>query len=424
MSPVSKAGPNLGGSPGKSQGGKERTPIQAIPSQVRLTFGIELEFVYSYDQSYTRELEKLGSRYKIHLAPENAHNLVFEIVIQMLSENHLPVNRFSEDHLITNYDNWTVKTEYLYPDNPGLDIRRAEIEVVSRILLLEEKSFEEVRLVLAILENFPGPYKFYVNGLTGFHVHVGADQQKFVLPWLKKFTQTVTAFEHEIESLHSDDRIQNKYARAPSQLPKLHPRGGPVLGLAVLDEQKTFEDLYNTFMKDRYMAYNLENLLDPDSYPSDETKEKQTVEFRQHAGTLDGDTICNWIEFVCALLKYSFSADHRENLVFLMNHLRNFPDTTLSIQDLMEKIGVPHLFTWYRDNNRISDRGRVTIQELPEINPYAEFPDVQPLYDLLQDDESGLEVGVGVRGVKRGREEDEDEEEQGAPLKKTKRFYG
>ncbi|MCJ1432359.1 hypothetical protein MMC27_001715 [Xylographa pallens] len=421
MSPVSKPGPNLGGSLRKTQEGEKWTPMQAAPAQVRLTFGIELEFFYTYDRSYKSELVELGSRYGIQLTPEKSYKLVHEIVAQMLIENHLPVNAVAGDHDNNSYDKWTVKREYLDPNplsNPN--IKWVEIEVVSRVLVLEEKSFEEVRLVLAILENFPGPYKFYVNRFTGLHVHVGAEQEKFILPWLKKFTQTVTAFEYEIESLHSDDRIQNKFAKAPSQLPRLLAREGPVMSLGVLDAQRTFEDLHETFTNDRYKAYSLDNLLDPDSYPSDETKPKQTIEFRQHAGTLDGDTICNWIEFVCALIKYSFSADHRENLVYLMKHLKDFPDTAYSIEDLMKKIGVPHLFAWYRDNDRISDRGRVTDEELPEIGPLDEFPDLQPLWDLLQGNGSSVEIELGPRGVKHGREEDDEQQE--APVQKTRRL--
>ena len=214
--------------------------------------------------------------------------------------------------------------------------------------------------------------------------------------------------------------MRNNFALPPSQLPRLLSPGSPVTSLAVLDEQKTFGGLYKTCVPDRYKAYNLQNLVDPDSYPSDETRLKQTIEFRQHAGTPDGDTICNWVEFVCALLQYSYTADHTENLVFLMNHLKHFPETTYSIKELMEKIGVPHLFAWYRDNNRISDRARVSVEDLPESVSSAELPDLQPLWDLLKDDPSGVDIGVGVKGVKRGREEDEAKEEQEAPIKKTK----
>ena len=63
MSPVSEPGPNLGGSPGKTNIGEEWTPLQAASTQVRLTFGIELEFFYTYDDSYESELVELGSRY-------------------------------------------------------------------------------------------------------------------------------------------------------------------------------------------------------------------------------------------------------------------------------------------------------------------------------------------------------------------------
>ncbi|MCJ1414394.1 hypothetical protein MMC32_000720 [Xylographa parallela] len=421
MSPVSEPGPNLGGSPGKTNIGEEWTPLQAASTQVRLTFGIELEFFYTYDDSYESELVELGSRYGIQLTPEKSYQLVYEIVAQILRKNKLPVNAVTEDRSKDSYDKWTVKTEYLDP-NPVHDpnTKWHEIEVVSRVLVFEEKSFEEVRLVLAILEKFPGPYKFYVNRCAGSHVHVGAEQEKFVLPWLKKFTQTVTAFEHEIESLHSDDRIQNRFARAPSQLHRLLARNGPLASLGVLDAQKTFEDLYETFAENRYNAYNLDNLLDPDSYPSDETRPKQTIEFRQHAGTLDGDTICNWVEFVCALIKYSFSADHRENLVYLMNHLKDFPDTAYSIEDLMKKVGVPHLFAWYRDNNRISDRGRVPVSKLPKIDPSCEYPDLQPLWELLQSNGSSIEIVFGLRKLTRGREDEEEHQE--APFQKMRRL--
>ncbi|MCJ1391279.1 hypothetical protein MMC18_004142 [Xylographa bjoerkii] len=413
MNSASKPARNQGGSPSKSLDGEQRTQTQVAPPQVLLTFGVELEFLYQYDESYQSELEKLGSDLGIHLAPDDEEMLVYEIVAKILSSNQIPVNTVMDFRHNTD-DKWTVMIEDIdstYYDAPNS--RRVEIEITSRILVLEEKSFEEVRLVLALLENFPGPYKFYVNRFAGFHVHVGAQQEKFILPWLKKFTQTVTAFEHEIESLHSDDRIQNTYAQPPSQLPTLLPRDGPVTSLGVLEMQKTFEDLKGTFINEsRYKAYNFEHLIDPDSYPSNTTRRKQTIEFRQHAGTLDADTICNWIEFVCALIKYTFRADHRENLAFLMNHLKRFPDTTYSIEDLMRKIGVPHLFAWYRDSGRIHDRDRVSLEDLPYHDPSIEVPNVQPLWDLLRDAESGVEVEIGVKGVKRGWEKDGEDEEQ------------
>ncbi|MCJ1398463.1 hypothetical protein MMC11_001663 [Xylographa trunciseda] len=424
MDSGSKLKPKQGDSPSKSQDGKERTPTKGEPPEVRLTFGIELEFFYEYDEAYQDELNKLGAGLGIHLAPDENFQLVYEVIAKILSDNQIPVNPVRSNWCFASYEKWSVMPETLdstFFNEPN--VRKVEIEVTSRILVLEEKSFEEVRLVLDLLENFPGPYKFYVNRFTGFHVHVAAQKERFVLPWLKKFTQTVTAFEHEIESLHSDDRIRNRFALAPSQVPMLLPRGGPVTSLAVLDQQSSFADLQTAFVKSRYTAYNFDHLFDPESYPTNIVMGKQTIEFRQHAGTLDADTICNWVEFVCALIRYSFRADHRDNLTFLMNHLENFPETRYTIEDLMRKIGVPHLFPWYRDNDKIRDRARVRIEDLPENDQSIELPDVQPLWDLLQHTESGINIGIGVRGMKRQREEDEDGEELEPPHGKKRRRF-
>ena len=417
MNKASNTKLKLGGSSNQSEDEK-RLPTHDAPSGVRLTFGVELEFWYEYHRIHQSELDELGSHMGIDRMSIPQENLVYEIVAKLLSNYQIPVNdvylgHWGRERQHTD-EKWTVKEECLEIESYSTpNITKFEIEVTSRILDFEKESFEEVRLVLAVLENFPGPYKFYVNRFTGLHVHVGALQEKFCLPWLKRFCQTVTAFEHEIESLHPDSRIQNLYAEAPSTVPGLLSRVSPITSLAVLELSKDFEGLKSVFMNDsRYKAYNIDFITDPDTYPSDMVKEKQTIEFRQHAGSLDPDTICNWVEFVGALVKYTFHADHKENLMFLMNHLKSFPDTAYTIEDLMKKIGVPHLFAWYRNNDKIYERDRVLTNDLPELDPRIKVPDVKFLWDLLLNAETGAEVGVELRGVKREPEDDEEEEEE------------
>ena len=96
---------------------------------------------------------------------------------------------------------------------------------------------------------------------------------------------------------------------------------------------------------DRYMAHNLTNLDTTQENP------KLTIEFRQHAGTLDEKKITMWIGFVISLVEFAVEAGQREALYqHVIQALRtdlqyqtsnSVIERSMSLEDIFRYIEVP-----------------------------------------------------------------------------------
>ena len=208
---------------------------------------------------------------------------------------------------------------------------------------MDPTGFEEVRCVLSLIKS---RVELITNLSCGLHVHVGNAEKGYPLRTLKNFALLVTRFEREIHRLHPDERViypgVRRWCCPPSQL--LQPRD-PLLSGRCIENVKTLEELQSLMNPVYYRnaAYNFLHLAEPggeflDSY--------QTIEFRQHAASVDADEILAWVEFTTGMVRYSHHLVNSDWLFDLCSYCPT--DDSFGILDLMRKFGQEDLVTFYR----------------------------------------------------------------------------
>lgn len=193
----------------------------------------------------------------------------------------------------------------------------------------------------------------YVNGESALHVHVGSHEHYFPVQTVKHLLSICLVWERQIDSLHSRNRITGTYLPTADPAPKTpvnsqDPKGCVIhsdvynrplsvffsnrahkawintddenriqkkseprfgynldswLALITGDNVKTIYDvrtLYDNVLK--VCVVNLYNLTPgPENNPQD--WKKQTLEFRQHCGTLDPTEVLSCIDVVTKMVK-------------------------------------------------------------------------------------------------------------------------
>lgn len=165
------------------------------------------------------------------------------------------------------------------------------------------------------------------NDSCGLHIHVENCHEGYSLRTLKNFAMLITSFERQFSSLHTFDRINNHYVEPVSE--SFPPMMSVWDKLLKIESCRTVEQVIQNFNYDnpKWTAYCFLTLLNPSL---------RTVEFRQHSGTLDKDTITHWANLLANLINLAHSANHssfynvikayalddKYNIVNLLNDLK------------------------------------------------------------------------------------------------------
>lgn len=263
-----------------------------------LTFGVELEFIVSYNPAGYEEkmrnareiFQELNTTPTLH---EKYGILVRLDMIQLLNENGFDTN----DYEGTESTKWTVDTDGTV--TPAVDRDNwCAIEVKTPVFFYSDAdASREIEMVVELLVSNFG---LYTNDNCGLHVHVGNESSGFELRTLQNFCSLITAFDRQLDSLHPYDRLQTPYAK--STRTAFIPSATLTDNLSIIDRLISVEDLVDQFHEhDKYMAFNFYNLRE------DVEKPLRTIEFRQHQGTLDPDLIINWVKVACGLVHRSYT---------------------------------------------------------------------------------------------------------------------
>lgn len=318
------------------------------------TFGVELEFLIR------------------HVPPENGRRDLYQTPVREELRNYLKKEGVKVSSAFSSheegYSAWKVDDDasiHAYGDGDDHDLENdihskvvlTSVELISRVLPVSAEGFQEVRWVVGLVR---AKFDVKVNRSTGLHVHAGNGSRGFSDQCLQNLAQLATVFQHQIESIHPDKRINAYWAQPPSSNDNLPSSAGPFAIAEVLqfDDRNTIQ-LFNPD-NDRYVAYNLTNLADP------APGSKRTIEFRQHQGSVNARQIVAWADFVTGLVSYchSISPDR-----FLRLLLRFGTDPHFSVLHLMQIIGKPHLVEFYRDKLYRRERPKVALPNLPRETP-------------------------------------------------------
>ena len=332
------------------------------------TFGVEIEFLLAYFRTSElgnwrgTALSEGTAPVKLLLAEYAEKNEARGTVIKSLREAGLELN----DEDVIDTTRWTVASDGnvkptekeresrtpLFADGQQRSYttdehRRLEycsVEVKSCVLPFTADSLLAVeRAVQTIVRNHP----VYVNKSCGLHVHVGNQTLGFPIQTVKTFATLVTCFEKQLNQFHPDHRLVNDFC--PLETTAFKPRDRDPWRMAVIiDEIKTLEDVITRFGMHRdepeilnhNWCYNFNNLL--------YRKDRRTIEFRQHQGTLDSAAIIRWVQFACI----SVSVAHKvpKEAVWNLIHEAAASDPKWDIFMLLQKLGQPELAASYRSH--------------------------------------------------------------------------
>lgn len=313
-------------------------------SPLALTFGVELEFIIEYPDSYiTPELRAANLIHdfeneewaivatQVYLALKAAN-------IRVTSPNLTLIHFAKQD-----YSKWRVITDCSIDilDEISPSTNHQGVEIPSRILAggtaqsLGE-SLDEIRHVLSVLTTNQ-PWTISTNFSTGLHVHVGNQAAGFPHRTLTNLAQTLYAFEHQIQSIHPDERVDhhNSFYCLPMRVS--FPRSSDDLdNLIAMQECPTIHALTNTAASgNKAGAYSFSSL-----------RKMGTIEFRQHRGTMDPEEICAWVEVVTGLVQWSHNAPSGVLLPLAVAALAT--DKRFGLTELLRVIGKEHLVEYYR----------------------------------------------------------------------------
>ncbi|KAK0853720.1 hypothetical protein LTR03_002682 [Friedmanniomyces endolithicus] len=296
-----------------------------------LTFGVELGVVAAWPRTSN---------------PDHPIPSPLKAIYSQLTSAGVPVT-LSEpgwEARAANFTHWQIKTDLiaLSPAElaafPRDSYTSESVELASRRFDFHHDDWRgELKRVLdalSQLETNTGA-RFFTNASTGLHVHVADHDRGLPLRTAKNLLQLATALERCLDTLHAANRIA--YPRHFSSdgnsigdfwcapLSWFHRRNGqtPAAGsnlydwLAAIEDQATLPAL-NTgicgvtdaiaeangmFQRAPYghnSAYNLDNL-----YPHFAGERYTgTLEFRQHAGTVDFLEVVQWILLTTSMVRY------------------------------------------------------------------------------------------------------------------------
>lgn len=318
------------------------------------TFGVEFEFVVRFDaDKYERDMS--APDIAVYFSHTYSYDLKLNIIIRIhmiraLRKFGFEVHEFQGlSKPSKGYDKWGVVSDgSIYPSPEGIDPEFSEwsftgIEVRSPVLLLGSAAFREIEEILRVIHT---QFNVFVNTSCGLHIHVGDRGNGFPVATVKNLCLLVTGFERQFNSLHPLHRIDNLYSKPPS---RAVPPASLVDKLHAIDALETIPEIvhhFNTFedIIDSAMAYNFMNL---------QYTEKHTIEFRQHAGTLDPTAVIKWIELITGLVSLCHETPYPAFEDLLQNHIN---DPNFSIVDLLHALNLHVVADYYQRRGLFTHR--------------------------------------------------------------------
>jgi len=315
---------------------------------LRTTLGFEIESGIICARKHILRVNRQAFDHTIANARELTRLAIGDLICRLLA-NSVQVacvnNMVRPIVFVPVYDEWSLEgdSSIRLPEPEGTVETVAGIpiavELISRVLKPNRACSDEVFKVLSCIQS---QFTMTTNKTTGLHIHVGNGDEGFPLATLKNLTMLVVAFERLINSLHPAERLTSHWCNPPSRCAAFENEGDTSLRMLEIEQCRTEIDLIDLMnpKSGRECAYNFTNLESGVGKGN-----KLTIEFRQHAGSVDPRTIINWAKFVVALVEYSHKVSESQHVIFCVEKSQ---DPSYTIFDLMTTIGMGDLVEFYR----------------------------------------------------------------------------
>jgi hypothetical protein len=362
----------------------------AMAQQIPLTFGIELEFICIRPETLFHPEHEAS----YHGCEDTGAG---PAIWQALLRNGVPAVGWEPLDADLNdsaplFSRWRVETDSLHLSEeeerllPTGYITEA-VEISSRKLRFFTDDWRaELAAVLEVLRQVENRgCRFIANKSFGFHVHIGLDKGEFVpLRVVKNVFQLTSAFERQIDQLHGAARIElpqdhsERHVYYPLSFfhtygDDFDPEKGTKSSLLLdrlhkIDLAKSYEDVGYFFdivrpeigIKDLVVSghnscVNFDNLYpDPEMERYAETL-TGTIEFRQHAGTLDFLDIMAWATLTCKIVFFCGTATTSDFLDLIIRSV----DPEFTLDRFLTEIDCPQdVYDHYRNNTIVGVIGQ------------------------------------------------------------------
>lgn len=271
---------------------------------------------------YWQSSEPIDSRQKML-------HLVRIQIIQILTDHGIPTNSWGRAQ---DFTKWTVEHDGTVTwQEDGLQDWCA-IELKTPAFFFNPWALDQVEKALYLVKKH---FTAVTNDSCGLHIHVGNCHEGYPLRTIKNFAMLITSFERQFSSLHPFDRINNHYVRPVcDSFPAVMSIWDKLLRI---ESCCTVEEVIHIFNYDynKWTAYCFLTLLNPSLH---------TVEFRQHSGTLDKDTITNWAKLSTNMISLAHSASHSGFYNIIKAHAH---EEDYDIVNLLIRLSLPELAEYY-----------------------------------------------------------------------------
>ncbi|TGO23836.1 hypothetical protein BPAE_0120g00150 [Botrytis paeoniae] len=299
------------------------------------TFGVEFEFGIRFKKGSFPDYRKLGPE---TLIVETGLELLTEAEIDRDSPHFsMPNKDPNKIHQQDLFNTWAIGTDatisFHAEEHADRSSMFVELELITPVMKFGPKALKDIDKMLTA---FKKHFDVVVNQSCGLHVHVGNGTKGLSFEPFQYLMATIWIFEPQILSLLRKSRINGRYCGS------LHKRSN--LGVYkfegnLLDVLFSTSDInevvamFNGYNSFSYMAFKLEFLLHPFPHPV-----KRTIEFRAHEGSMNSETVLNWVSFVVELVSWAHKINRQDLKIFLSKHIGS---KDLSIEDLFNEIGFP-----------------------------------------------------------------------------------
>jgi hypothetical protein len=227
--------------------------------------------------------------------------------------NHEKTPAFPRKIPSSEVDNWdTYGIELVSPPYLSTNLRTAQEDISSLFSAIHSPSSS-----------------ITTNQTCGLHVHIGTPNgEALPLKVLQHLSFLLVIYEHEIARLHPGHRRQRPDEIESNRLNFFaeYPAPNDTILRTVIDEEtdesstKKFESTFKAVSEIRRIIFDeVENAVDPVAHLLSRLGRErgyivnykylnrrdgpQTIEFRQHAGSVDAEEIAHWVRFCLALVK-------------------------------------------------------------------------------------------------------------------------
>jgi len=201
------------------------------------------------------------------------------------------------------------------------------LEVISPPLAANNRSFKQVEKVCKILQD----KGLKVDRSCGLHVHLSRGDG-WTVGQVATIYRRYGHFEREIDEYHSQSRRRsvNQYCQSVNENRLTRANVGNHFNQFTIRDNDRLQNYNSVYLRrdattalmratnyDRYYKVNLQSL-----------SLHGTIEFRQHAGTIDKDKIINWTKFLIEFCQKSVSMLETDSTTFNSNISINTPVST------------------------------------------------------------------------------------------------